>query len=901
MNLEKFVERITDTPNHVPDSLKFIEIFGGFEREQQVCKRIYDDIRQALSKHDRIEGFDPDFFEEEDPDFLDTMASLIGNLKSYMESMKAPKNFTNLDDYFIGGEVDGQLHEIALKIGKSKDDYAPSVIKVVIESGIKVCDEYLSDDYLEGIKEKIAQNPLRVDTGFLANVLKVISAKSHEGLLKDITREKDDIWPILSGIANIVDTTFYDISTFYLGDFQDSKIKTLYKKFFNEKRDKFNYIYEGLYTKLASGFVDTDGLNLIINAGKQLLAVETRKPLRERQALRAIAYSVYGSNLRVMPLLEKRDMDHSFEIGGALNILKEKEFHDFYQTKDFGEYIDRIENKRDINIVVEGVKRLIDSDSLSDYMSLFLEKENRSSANIKRLTSKRFLDVWEHAEEKKWLDTLISNLSSMNKVYNTKVANILQNQKSDDLISLIGNDEFVKYFRKNSNDMDFKSLNEILQNDEGLFNIIMSRKFFEEQYFITSLSRLVTTKGYEAGNITLDHDIKEYITGLEEYSSKELPGIMSVIANFSKISRIRKLKLCPEFEDDIDFAVWFGKNHENAVQDLENFELANTYMFGSASKKLRGDLIRIIGKQGKKFCDSYLPSFHNQGTLVYQRLCKLLADIDKPRDICRKREIKNGIIAMASDVNEEEWNSLRSDLMAAKKDYQDVFVKYRIRDRARGKKMADLVDGDNDTINAYLRAKQTGQEYLIDRLNDVSDQMDATVFEGVCHYIANDQTKLATLVITEIENGLANGKARDIVEFYQQDTDLEHVSLAEVIGTSEEVQITEVPNAAEEVHEVTINIDERRRKKFTPLHEEMLDLALEDIGQYRQKAKVIKRQGAGRWTYKRLCSRFPEFESFYKTDLANYYRLFYARHENSIAILDVMNHEEYNEFCRSKK
>jgi len=105
----------------------------------------------------------------------------------------------------------------------------------------------------------------------------------------------------------------------------------------------------------------------------------------------------------------------------------------------------------------------------------------------------------------------------------------------------------------------------------------------------------------------------------------------------------------------------------------------------------------------------------------------------------------------------------------------------------------------------------------------------------------------------------------------------------------------------EPAYMVSYEIPKNRIKEFTETHYTVLETGQDYLSGDIIKGELLKNKG-GNWAHKRLKKQFPSYDKFHKLEMQNGWRLIFAyKGNNSVRILDVMTHPEYDILCKSHK
>jgi len=105
----------------------------------------------------------------------------------------------------------------------------------------------------------------------------------------------------------------------------------------------------------------------------------------------------------------------------------------------------------------------------------------------------------------------------------------------------------------------------------------------------------------------------------------------------------------------------------------------------------------------------------------------------------------------------------------------------------------------------------------------------------------------------------------------------------------------------EPIYNVVVEIKRARRKKFTSTHESILEQAIIHLSNHIFPEKPFIKTG-GNWGHKRLKKAHPKYDTFHKIEMPQNYRVPYAyKGLNTVAILDVMSHSEYDNLIKPHK
>ena len=142
--------------------------------------------------------------------------------------------------------------------------------------------------------------------------------------------------------------------------------------------------------------------------------------------------------------------------------------------------------------------------------------------------------------------------------------------------------------------------------------------------------------------------------------------------------------------------------------------------------------------------------------------------------------------------------------------------------------------------------------------------------------------------------------ARDLKETKAElaSTIKEKKEYMQVIGYLEQMLTNQTK---EPIYNFVVEIKKTRRKKFTPMHESVLEQAITHLSNHIFPEKPFTKTG-GNWGHKRLKKAHPDYGTFHKIKMPHNFRVPYAyKGQNTVAIVDVMSHSEYNDLIKPHK
>jgi len=717
----------------------------------------------------------------------------------FMSNIKARENLKkeigflkniNFEDYiFPTTELAGYLKKLEDKFSSilEPDPSLYRKIGLVISNGLGLFGGYFSDalfDVLIPLEQVRPYGSFDIVKDFIERLENKSIDDRVLSLDFEISQERIDsekkALQYFVNAAQIVDSLYFDLKNLFLDEYTSEHVESLVNKTIRFPPHERFY---GLTMKgLAALVIAPDTFGHFKNLKKRYLL--SKRKQRKNQFYKLLALHLYNFNL--VETLKQKEKDMLFFL------LKQKEFHDCSSTGRFEDYVVRINKKEDLSSKIKPVLEMIsnkaeDINAVPTYLDIFNAPKNRTIIKVGKLSNKNFVNLWINAFNNGWGDLLSENLDCLDgMIDNEKKLQKLSEQDSGALVLLLRNKSFNNYFRnKTIEDLDFESLAQLLGFDEELFEKVYPNVNENDTPFLESLINILSKNGQDCNNIQITDSSKKFIASIENVGYLSVNSILEVLNNFKAVQKAVSLGLTPfpgNIEDILDklkFSEWFVENKQKVLDELSNVEAVQQYIGNSKSALLRKRLIDIFKRHGNEFCDKYLHQFSELGPIAYQRICNLFASINEPKTICRKRELKDALKYVVSELDETKWQEFKSEITKSNGDFEkhcrNVFKSYRAIARSEGKTIAVRYKGGNIIVDAYVKVKGTEHEELMDRLTDLGD-ISTKIVESVCDYLSRGQFRLAELLVSQMEFEMPENEVKELLGLYRNDAELDDLT-----------------------------------------------------------------------------------------------------------------------------
>jgi hypothetical protein len=548
---------------------------------------------------------------------------------------------------------------------------------------------------------------------------------------------------------------------------------------------------------------DDAAVKLLLNNVKYVETLNKKKNYlikkrqnREKYIYKAISADIYGLNLL------KTD-DFPLEKGwDIINWLVQEEFGDYCQSERFKEYVELVKTQKDLQTNAGPAAKTIDSkigsEAAFEYLELFSDKRNRSAGMIQLITSSEFTTLWSTAYENGWSHQLtdISEISDL--AQSVGVLEELEEKQTNSLFMLLKSSEKFREYYKKKKPVDNTACSELSEI------IILSRPSFDsaidvldgkDESFLQCLKRLVSSNG--GIKLDINSRTKEFIASLGNFPMDARESLVSLINSYSSAELAVKFDIVPseiktakniaemDIEEKLKLADWFARNQAKITEQTEELEEVVPYLANSNSKALQHAILALKKKLGKEnFEKANLAEFMKTGIPTYLRIVSLLAVPSVKKEIYRKKEIRKQLMHLALSAEESKWIDFRKELSHIASDhaarYDKILNNYGASVLWEGAVIEETFKGTRKTTEAYMAVKESHPNY-INRMIELNEKTDlcANIFERVCKLLKEGHLKSAELAVSQLEKGMPEKAAKNILDLYRCDEDIEAIPIEE--------------------------------------------------------------------------------------------------------------------------
>jgi len=433
---------------------------------------------------------------------------------------------------------------------------------------------------------------------------------------------------------------------------------------------------------------------------------------------------------------------HREVINLKIKELKTKEFLDYNFCEDYQGYIQRIKQKKDLGSVICAA------------LSQILKETNSS-------------DIMGYPH----------------------ILNILMEQSSGKLVSMLSHSQFRNYLKSNKMKKgDFTPLYKIFCKDKSLFEEVYPLITTPEDKFVSSLARLIDNFDGDISGIKITEKMKKFVVNLSEYNQENIKEIICVLQHFPYAQRALSLGYSSfppdieKIENKVEFAKWFFKNKSVLLEKLTYSSAVEPYLKGSKSFQLREKLIQLWQKHGEEFCRKHLEELRCYGEVThylseqaYLRIIDTLLSLTYAPRLCRKREFVKILQYISSVASQSQWKKFSAKLVQIDgktlNDYKELFEEYR------GEIILKVMNSKVDLLQAkilvdtYINAKEERQVKLVERLIEFLSKkiVCLEVVKNICDHITNRHYALGEFGVTQLQKGKSYQEVLKILEVYKND------------------------------------------------------------------------------------------------------------------------------------